>query len=78
MIKFWGLLTATLFCSVGKYLCLFTAALEAVFEFYQHKLTHPWSYYILLMMLSFSFFKLETIFKRGASDEHVSMAKPKD
>jgi hypothetical protein len=78
MIKFLGLLTATLFCSLGKYFCLFTATLNAVFEFYFHYITHPWSYYTLLLMLSFSFFKLETIFKKGVSDEQLSMAKPKD
>jgi hypothetical protein len=77
-IKFWGLLIATLFCGVSKYFCLFTATLNAVFEFYFHYITHPWSYYILLLMLSFSFFRLETIFKRGAIDEQLSMAKPKD
>jgi hypothetical protein len=78
MIKFWGLLTATLFCSIGKYFCLFTAVFDVIFKFYQHEFMHPWSYYVLLLMLSFSFFRLETIFKRGAIDAHLSMLKPKD
>lgn len=51
--------------SLAKMTCFFIALLGAGIEIFGGKETHPWTYYVLLIALSFSFLKLQRIFEKG-------------
>lgn len=51
---------------------------EAVLEVYAKTVNHPWSYYALLSLIVVGFYKLQSIFRRGALDEQAATAESKD
>lgn len=71
----WFILATVFLCT--KYYCLSILVIEAVKEFSIGMITHPWTYYVLLIGLSLAFGKVSEIFWKGMKDER-KMLESKD
>lgn len=76
--KLFGLSIAALCFDCAKWYCFVTVIIEGILQVFTTLVTHPWLYYALLLAMSFAFFRLQTIFQKGANDEREALAKPQD